>query len=179
MAEGETATPDAPKRRSRALMLALPAALLLGGGSFYAVYSGLLTLPGADAEKEGAEQTAADGAPSAPEALEPAGSETAAMTPPSFVALDTLVIALGPGAGARHLKVSVQLETDPALRDSVSALKPRFADVLNTFLRAVDTSDIAAPHAMIRLRAQMLRRVRLVAPPGAVRDLLIEQFVLS
>jgi len=31
---------------------------------------------------------------------------------------------------------------------------------------------------MERLRAQMLRRVKLVTPEGAVRDLLIQEFVL-
>jgi len=178
MAQGETAAPVAPRRGSRALLLAVPLALLLGGGSFYAVYSGLLVLPVALRGGDGPDQDGAPTAEIADDALAPAASG-AEMALPSFVPLDTLVIALGPGAGGRHLKVTVQIETDPALRDTVAALRPRFADVLNTFLRAVDVSDIASPHAMIRLRAQMLRRARLVAPPGAVRDLLIEQFVLS
>jgi len=32
---------------------------------------------------------------------------------------------------------------------------------------------------MERLRAQMLRRVQLVAPPQSVRDVLIQDFVLN
>jgi hypothetical protein len=32
---------------------------------------------------------------------------------------------------------------------------------------------------MLRLRAQMLRRVQLVAPAGTVRDVLIQEFVLN
>ena len=56
---------------------------------------------------------------------------------------------------------------------------PRINDVLNVYLRAVDERDFEVPRAMVRLRAQMLRRVQLVTPPGAVRDVLIQEFVLN
>lgn len=164
----------APKKARRWVMIALPLALLLGGGSFYAVYSGLVALPlGPDPA-----ETAADGDDGADApALEPARGAPPART--AFVAVEPLVISLGPAAQARHLKLSVQVETSPEERASVAEVTPRIADVLNTFLRAVDESVLTEPHAMIRLRAQMLRRVRLVSPPGAVRDLLIEEFVLN
>lgn len=56
---------------------------------------------------------------------------------------------------------------------------PRIADVLNTYLRAVEVRDLEAPAATVWLRAQMLRRIQVVAGEGRVRDLLITEFVLN
>ena len=46
-------------------------------------------------------------------------------------------------------------------------------------LRFADLADLEAPTALMRLRAQMLRRVQIVAGEGKVKDLLIMEFVLS
>jgi flagellar FliL protein len=56
---------------------------------------------------------------------------------------------------------------------------PRVVDVLNGFLRAVDVTDLEDPAALLRLRAQMLRRVQIVTGEGAVRDLLVMEFVVN
>ena len=90
-----------------------------------------------------------------------------------------MVISLGPAATARHLKVRVSIEVDPESTEAVTALTPRIVDVLNTFLRAVDERDFEVPRAMTRIQAQMLRRVQLVTPHGAVHDVLIQEFVLN
>ena len=58
-------------------------------------------------------------------------------------------------------------------------VEPRVMDVLNSYLRAVEVSDLEDPSALISLRAQMLRRIQLVTGEGRVRDLLIMEFVLS
>ncbi|MCK5748115.1 MAG: flagellar basal body-associated FliL family protein, partial [Oricola sp.] len=52
-------------------------------------------------------------------------------------------------------------------------------DVLNTFLRSVDSQVLEDPAAMSRLRAQLLRRVRAIVPDADVRDVLITEFVLT
>ncbi len=52
-------------------------------------------------------------------------------------------------------------------------------DVLNGYLRAVDVPALEDPSSLIRLRAQMLRRVQIVTGEGRVRDLLIIEFVLN
>ena len=90
-----------------------------------------------------------------------------------------LSASLGKEAKSRHLKVTVTVEVEPGREADVSGISPRIVDVLNTYLRAVDERDLEIPRAMVRLRAQMLRRVKLVSPPGAVRDVLIQQFVLN
>lgn len=143
---------------------ALVLALGLGGGAFYAVYAGLVVLPWAAPVETAAASE-----------VTPAGS----YRPGAYVPLDPLVVSLGPEAEAKHLKVTLVIEVVPGRERDVAAETPRLVDVLNGFLRAVEARDLALPRSMERLRAQMLRRVQLVAPEGAVRDLLIQEFVLS
>ena len=90
-----------------------------------------------------------------------------------------LIISLGPNSQAKHLKLVMTIEVTNEAEEQIIALAPRIRDVLNTFLRAVDERDFEVPRAMARLRGQMLRRVQLVTPPGTVRDLLIQDFVLN
>ncbi len=173
MAEAaEPVAQDAPasaKKGSKVLLFGLVAGGLLGGAAFYAVYSGLVPLPW-------------DAAPPELEAeagIEPIDAARPEPLPAAFVPLDTMVISLAPEASARHLKITLQLDIDVEDREAITAVVPRITDVLNTFLRAVDPSMLEEPRAMARLRAQMLRRVQLVAPPGGVRDVLIQEFVLD
>ena len=56
---------------------------------------------------------------------------------------------------------------------------PRVIDVLNSYLRALEIGDIADAAALVRLRAQMLRRIQIVTGAGRVNDLLIMEFVLN
>ncbi len=159
----------ASKGGGKAVVLSAALALLLGGGGFYGVYSGLVALPFGPKPEPVPEEPSA-------ELLAPASVDTEL---PGFVPLETMVISLAPGAAAKHLKIRVEIEVDPARSEEVAAVAPRIRDVLVTFLRAVDAEVIERPAAMARLRAQMLRRVQLVAPQGAVRAVLIQEFVIN
>ncbi len=97
----------------------------------------------------------------------------------AFVPLETMVISLGPDSGSEHLRFTAQLEVVDAAAADVTTLTPRILDVINSYLRAIDTASIEDPHAMARLRAQMLRRIQVVTGEGRVRDLLITEFVLN
>ena len=173
MSEAKDDTGDEPARKgkSKLLLAACVLALLAGGGGFYAVYSGLLVLPFIGGS-EGERDTAAAGH----------GGEAAdyahPFEPGVFVHLDPLIISLGPQSRSEHLKVTLAVEVGPGREAEVEAVKPRVMDILNGFLRAVDEREFELPRSMERLRAQMLRRVKLVTPEGAVRDLLIQEFVL-
>ena len=68
---------------------------------------------------------------------------------------------------------------DPAYADEVMTLSPRVLDVLNSYLRVVEIDELSEPTSLLRLRAQMLRRVQIVTGEGRVRDLLITQFVVN
>ena len=151
-----TATPEPPPKTSRRwVLIALPLAALLAGGGFYATWSGLLALP--------------DRAP--------AGKPEATM-PVAYVPLRDIVVTLGSRGNSSQLLFSADLEVDAADQRAVSAMTPRFIDVLNSYLRALEPEEIEHPAALVRLRAQMLRRMQIVAGDGLVRDLLIIEFVL-
>jgi flagellar protein FliL len=139
-------------------MIGIVLALVLGGGGFYATWSGLLSRSG-DHAAEGAVPTSLHGI--------------------AFVPLETMVVSLGPDSGSAHLRFTAQVEVVEAAAADVTMLKPRILDVLNSYLRAIDTASIEDPQAMAQLRAQMLRRVQIVTGEGRVRDLLITEFVLN
>ena len=96
----------------------------------------------------------------------------------TFVPVDPMVISLGSSA-ARHLRFQAQLEVGAPHEAEVTKLMPRVVDVLNSYLRALEPEDLEASSALIRLRAQMLRRVQIVTGGDRVRDLLIMEFVLN
>ena len=168
----EDAQQEAPKK-SRGLLFGLIGAVALGGASFFGVFSGMIPLPFGDS---GAKQT--DAGPDSGQMAKDAASEYTGSSA-SFVPMRELIISLGPNSRARHLKLVMTIEVTSEAEEQVTALAPRIRDVLNTFLRAVDERDFEVPRAMARLRGQMLRRVQLVTPPGTVRDLLIQDFVLN
>lgn len=157
MAMAEAAVEDAPKKRSKKpLLLGLVLALVLGGGGFYATFAGLIL----------------GGHPNAESIPGP-------LTGIAFVPLDTIVVSLGRNSGSEHLRFTAQLEVVDSAAKDVTTLTPRILDVVNSYLRAIDTASIEDPHAMARLRAQMLRRIQVVTGEGRVRDLLITEFVLN
>jgi flagellar FliL protein len=152
---------QAPRKRAKLpLIMGLVLMLALGGGGFYAVWSGLVLAPAEDhAEADTPE----------PEALPDI----------AFVPVQPLVVSLGPEAGGRFLHFTSQLEVNKLNEPEVALLLPRILDVLNGYLRAVEMGELEDPTALIRLRAQMLRRVQIVTGEGRVRDLLITEFVIN
>ncbi|MBC7137281.1 MAG: flagellar basal body-associated FliL family protein [Defluviimonas sp.] len=149
-----------PARGSKLpLLLGLLLALALGGGGFYAVYSGMLF--GTHGKED------------------PQVATVAPLPEIAFVPITPMVISLGSSANARHLRFTAQVEVAKPHESEVILLMPRILDVLNGYLRAVDVRDLEDPAALIRLRAQMLRRVQVVAGEGRVRDFLVTEFVLN
>lgn len=158
MAESAPAEPEtaAPKRRLVPLLIGLAGALLLGAGGFMAVRMGLILSP-------------------AP----PDAAVAEALPAIDFVAVDPVTITLPEDAGAKHLRFTAQIEVEKPHRDEVAHLLPRILDVLNGYLRAVDVAALRDPTALTVIRAQLLRRIQLVAGEGRVRDLLVTEFVLN
>jgi len=174
--ENDAAEADAPKKKSKGLLFGLIGAVALGGGAFFAVYSGMVPLPFGGDEAHGEAEEHADKAGHGEKDGVPHDAEGNQV---AFVPIDPIIVSLGPTAKSRHLKVRVSIEVSPDAEEQVTGLSPRVTDVLNTYLRAVDEREFEIPRAMSRLRAQMLRRVQLVTPQGSVRDLLIQEFVLN
>lgn len=160
----DASTAEEPKKKSSRLPLIVGLVLCVAGGAggYFAVASGLFG---------GGHGATADATHE--------GVAPAPLAPASFVALDPLTISLPPRSDRNHLRFTAQLDVAPAYRKEVEAIRPRIMDVLNEYLRAVELSDIEDPSALVRLRAQMLRRLQVVAGDGRINDLLIMEFVLS
>ena len=161
MADEEKVEDEGPKKKSKMpLIIGLVLALAGGGGGFFAVQSGMIF--------GSHEEVAAD-----------SHEEVTPMPDVVFVPVDPLIINLGGRSRNQFLRFRSQLEVDGAYEEEVTALLPRVLDVLNGYLRAVDVKDLEDPGALIRLRAQMLRRIQTVTGEGRVKDLLVMEFVLN
>ncbi|MGP6089159.1 flagellar basal body-associated FliL family protein [Antarctobacter jejuensis] len=152
------------------LIIGVVLALAGGGGGFYAVQSGLLGIGGSKEADYGEHAVADSGDPHV---------ETKALPDVAFVEVPPVVISLGPNAQSKHLQFRASLEVPSEYRAEVEGILPRVQDVLNSYLRALEARDLEAQGALVKLRGQMLRRVRLVAGEGRVRDLLVLEFVLN
>lgn len=159
VANAEEPQEVAAKKSKKPVMIGLVLALLLGCGGFYATWAGLILAPapphGADDETLGA------------------------LPDIAFVPVEPLTISLGAVADNRHLRFSAQLEVAAAHTEDVTLLLPRIADVMNGYLRALDPVQFDDPVTLVRMRAQMLRRIQIVTGEGRVRDLLVTEFVLN
>ncbi len=149
-----------PKRSKKPLLIGLVLAVLFAGGGFYAVWSGMILGP-AEYTEEMEE-----------EPMQP-------LPDVAFVPVQPLVVNIGTGASARHLRFYAQLEVRRDAEEEVIQMLPRVVDVFNSYLRAVEVGELEHKAALVRLRAQMLRRVQIVTGEGRVRDLLIMEFVMN
>lgn len=131
-------------------------AILLGAGSFYIAFSGLTPAIGSFFQKTPA-----------------IGVELA------FVPIEVITISLPPQSGARLVRISGQIEVAPESHTAMMQMQPRFVDVILTYLHAVEIADLRQPAALIHLRAQLLRRLHVVAGGEHVRDFLITEFLLD
>lgn len=153
------------------MIIGVVLALAGGGGGFFAVQSGLLGGGDAPAETAAAEDAHAE------ETEEHV--DTPALPKVSFIEVPQVVVSLGPGAQSQHLRFRASLEVPQNYTAEVEGILPRVQDVMNSYLRALEPRDIEAPGALVKLRGQLLRRVRLVAGEDRVRDLLVLEFVLN
>lgn len=158
------------KKGKMPLVAGFVLALAGGGGGFYAAWASLI--PGFGATESPAKEAL-------PGDDKTAQDEIAPMPDIAYVPIEPLVISLGDGASGTHLRFRAQLEVARAHEEEVTILMPRVVDVLNTYLRALETQDLSDSAALMRLRAHMLRRVQIVTGRGRVRDLLIMEFVLN
>lgn len=137
------------------LLLGIVLALAGAGGGYFAATSGLLG--GGEGKPEG-----------------PTG-----VIPSAFVDVTPMIVSIARQGGISQLRLKLSLEVEETAAGDVAAAMPRILDVLNSYLRALDTVDIGDPAMLVRLRAQMLRRVQIVVGGDAVKDLLVQEFVVN
>lgn len=161
MTDAVAGAEDPPKKSSKlTLIIGLVLALAGAGGGFFAVQSGILF---SQKTSEGDHQEMV------PDSLPDI----------AFVPLDPIIVSLTDERLAQHLRFRAHLEVQATYQDEVELLSPRIIDVLNGYLRALEPKDFRDPLALTRLRAQMLRRVQIVAGEGRIMDILIMEFVLN
>ncbi|WP_298859155.1 flagellar basal body-associated FliL family protein [uncultured Sulfitobacter sp.] len=162
-AEQNTPEEDPPKTSKMSLILGLVLALIGGGGGFYATWSGMIL--------DGSEKS--DHADATHKDVEDPFADIA------FVEIEPLTISVDAQPQDRLLRFRAQLEVPKNHAEDVTKLLPRVVDVLNSYLRALELTDLEDQTALTRLRAQMLRRVQVVTGQDRVNDFLIMEFVLT
>jgi flagellar FliL protein len=150
-----------PKKSKIGFILLIVGILLSGGGGIAVGYLGLIPLDFLNKNNQKTE-------PSLPN-----------IDNTIFIELPAITIPLGQNAKAKYLRAVFSIETVPNYEERIDKLRPRLMDMLNTYLRAVEETDLTNPNRFQNLQAQMLRRSRLVAGESAVKNLLIQEFILQ
>ena len=159
----EKAGPPASSRLP--LIIGLVLAVAGGGGGFLAVRAGLLPIGTGEASSSSESAPDVDDAPDFSDLV--------------YVPIEPLVVSYAQDGRSRHLRFRAELEVPDAEAGEVKRLMPRVIDVLNTYLRALRISDLEETAALLRLRAQMLRRVQTVVGHERVNNLLVMEFILD
>lgn len=193
--DGETVDgePAAPKKKKLPLLfIIVPAALLvLGGGGGAAFF---LMQPKAEAAEgdHGAAKKGGDhgkaakkggdhGAPAGGEANPALGVISEGPDGVVFYTLPDMVVNIQAADGRpTHMKLKLTFEMhDYALAEHLQAELPRMNDMFQGFLRELRPEDLAGSAGSFQLRAEILRRVNLIAAPGKVDAVLIEEMLVQ
>lgn len=178
MSDATEEAEEAPKKKSKLpLLLGFVLAIVGGGGGFFAASMGLIPgLGGKESVQVEGDSHATAEAHAADSSGYGAGAESQVG---GFIPVDTVIVTLPSGGPHQHLRFGAQLEVNPAYVSEVEAQMPRIIDAFNTYLRAVDISDLQDQAALTRIRSHLLARMQIVTGPDRVRDVLVMEFVLS
>jgi len=184
MPEGEEGL--VPKKKKLPLLfIIIPAALVvLGGGGGAAFFLMQPKAASAEeghgaakkAEKKGGGHGAADAAANPALGVISEGPDGV-----TFYTLPDMVVNIQAADGRpTFLKLKLTLEMkDHALAEHLQAEMPRMQDMFQGFLRELRPEDLAGSAGSFQLRAEILRRVNLIAAPGKVDAVLIEEMLVN
>ena len=98
-----------------------------------------------------------------------------------FYTLPDMVVNIqATGGRPTFLKLKLTLEMkDAGLAEHLQAEMPRMMDMFQSFLRELRPEDLAGNAGTFQLRAEILRRVNLIAAPGKVDAVLIEEMLVQ
>ena len=196
-AEGAEGADEAPKKKKLPLLVIIGAAVvLLGGGGGGAAFFLLKPKPAEAAHGEEAsgdhgggghdtkkkkkgggghgEASGGDGDPSLGLVREGPDGVT-------FYTLPDMVVNIQSDDGRPALlKLKLTLEMhDADLAHQLQAEAPRMQDMFQSFLRELRPADLAGSAGSFALRQEILRRVNLIAAPGRVDAVLIEEMLVQ
>jgi len=186
-AEGDAAEGEggAGKRKPPMLLItgATAAVVLLGGGAgaFFLLQPGSAEASGerGHAAPAPAEKGGGHGAPA--EGGEGVGAIAAGPDGVTFYSLPDMVVNIqSPDGRPTFLKLKLTLEvSDPHLASTLQAEAPRLQDMFQGFLRELRPEDLAGSAGSHQLRQELLRRANLIAAPGQVDAVLIEEMLVQ
>ena len=193
-AEGVDGEAAPAKKKLPLLFIIIPAALLvLGGGGGAAFF---LMQPKPAAAEEGAHGEPAKGGHGAKkeekkggghggasggEADPALGKITEGPDGVTFYTLPDMVVNIQSTDGRpTHLKLSLTLEMEDAeLASHLQEEMPRIRDMFQAFLRELQPDELVGSAGTFQLRAEILRRINLIAAPGKVDAVLIEEMLVQ
>lgn len=192
-AEGEDGA--APKKKKLPLLfIVIPAALVVLGGGGGAAFFMMQPKPAAaedgdhGAEKKDGHDKKAEkkgggghGAPADGASDASLGVITEGPDGVTFYTLPDMVVNIqSPDGRPTFLKLKLTLETrDAHVAEQLQAEMPRMQDMFQGFLRELRPEDLAGSAGSFQLRAEILRRVNLIAAPGKVDAVLIEEMLVQ
>ena len=152
------AEPETKRTSKMSMAIGLLAVLLGAAAGFYLVFTGMIL--------------ATDNA-------KPTGTVPYQLPDVAFVPVEPMVVSLHPISQGRHLRFRAELEVPSQYESDMQVLMPRVVNVMNGYLRALETQDFENPGALLRIRAQLLRRIEVIAGPDRINDLLIMEYVIN
>jgi len=188
---------DAPKKKKLPLLFIIaPVALLVLGGGGAAAFFMLQPKPAAAEAGEHGEEAAKGGHGEKKEEKKEGGGhgggEGGEADPAlgkiaegpdgvTFFTLPDMVVNIqSPDGRPTFLKLTLTLEMhDPDLAYSLQSELPRMQDMFQGFLRELRPEDLAGSAGSYQLRAEILRRVNLIAAPATVDAVLIEEMLVQ
>lgn len=199
--EGEAADGDAAppgKKKLPLLFIIIPVAVvLLGGGgaaAFFMMQPKTAAAEGdAAADGHGAPKKAdshgksdkkggkGDGHGASGDAAAAPGTISQGPDGVTFYTLPDMVVNIqSPDGRPTFLKLKLTLEMqDASVAYALQGEAPRMQDMFQGFLRELRPEDLAGSAGSYQLRAEILRRVNLIAAPGKVDAVLIEEMLVQ
>ena len=197
VAEGGAEGEAPAKKKLPLLFIIAPVAVLVlaggGGAAFFLMKPKPAEAHGAEAEgghgeeKKGGHEKKADkkggghGGGAEGEADPALGKITEGPDGVTFYTLPDMVVNIQSGDGRpTFLKLKLTLEMkDHDLATALQGEAPRMQDMFQGFLRELRPEDLAGSAGSYQLRAEILRRVNLLAAPGKVDAVLIEEMLVQ
>lgn len=198
VAEGEGAEGDAgPKKKKLPLLfIIIPAALVVLGGGGAAAFFLMKPKPAeahGEAEAGHGEEAPAEGGHGKPDkkgghgggdagAIDPSlGTVAAGPDGVTFYTLPAMVMNIQSSDGRpTFLKLKLTLEMkDARVASRLQSEMPRLQDMFTSFMRELRPEDLSGSAGTYQLRAEILRRVNLIAAPGKVDAVLIEEMLVQ
>ncbi|MGH7021194.1 MAG: flagellar basal body-associated FliL family protein, partial [Brevundimonas sp.] len=191
VSDGEGGEGAPAKKKLPLLFIIIPAALVVLGGGGAAAFLLMKPKPAeAEAGAEHAEPAKKDekakkggdhGGAKDGEADPAAGKIAAGPDGVTFYTLPDMIVNIQSADGRpTYLKLKLTLEMkDAALATHLQGEAPRMQDMFQGFLRELRPEDLAGSAGSYQLRAEILRRVNLIAAPGKVDAVLIEEMLVQ